>query len=63
VLDRLAEAMAYLMAAHTSLVDSRRPNQRAGLRIRFAAAIELFVELNCELTLLAQRAARLKKEH
>ena len=61
MLDQLAESMAYLMAAHTSLVDSQTAAE-GRLEDSFAAANELFIELNCELTLLAQRAG-VTKEH
>ncbi len=61
MLDQLAESMAYLMAAHTSLVDSQTAAE-GRLEDSFAAANELFIELNCELTLLAQRAG-VEREH
>lgn len=61
MLDQLAESMAYLMAAHTSLVDSQAAAE-GRLADSFDAASELFVELNCELSLLAQRAG-VEREH
>lgn len=55
VLDNLAESMAYLTEAHTSLILAKE--ESAGrLEDSFSAALQLFEELNCELALLQRRA-------
>lgn len=61
MLEQLADSMAYLIAAHSSLTDAREEAE-GRLDDSFSAAHELFIELNCELTLLAQRAS-VTKEH
>lgn len=55
MLERLAESMAYLAAAHGSLIESHAVAD-GRLNDSFEAALDLVNELNCELTLLAQRA-------
>ena len=51
----LAESMAYLTEAHTSLIVAHE--EAAGrLEDSFAAAFQLVEELNCELALLHRRA-------
>ena len=55
VIDNLAEAMAYLTEAHTSLIVAKE--EAAGrLEDSFTAALSLVEELNCELALLQRRA-------
>lgn len=55
MLDNLAESMAYLTEAHTSLIVAKE--EAAGrLEDSFTAALSLFEELNCELALLQRRA-------
>ena len=55
VIDNLAEAMAYLTEAHTSLIVAKE--EAAGrLEDSFTAALNLVEELNCELALLHRRA-------
>ena len=55
MLDSLAESMAYLTEAHTSLILAKE--EAAGrLEDSFAAAFDLVEELNCELALLHRRA-------
>lgn len=55
MLDNLAEAMAYLTEAHTSLIVAKE--EAAGrLEDSFTAALTLVEELNCELALLQRRA-------
>ena len=57
--DNLAEAMAYLTEAHTSLIVAKE--EAAGrLEDSFTAALSLVEELNCELALLQRRAVREK---
>lgn len=61
MVDSLAESMAYLTEAHTSLIVAKE--EAAGrLEDSFQAALNLVEELNCELTLLAQRAG-VEREH
>ena len=51
----LAEAMAYMTEAHTSLIVAKE--ESAGrLEDSFNAALQLVEELNCELALLHRRA-------
>ncbi len=55
MIDNLAEAMAYLTDAHTSLIVAKE--EAAGrLEDSFQAALSLVEELNCELALLHRRA-------
>jgi len=55
VLGSLAESMAYLTEAHTSLIVAKE--EAAGrLEDSFNAALQLVEELNCELALLQRRA-------
>jgi len=55
VIDNLAEWMAYLTEAHTSLIVAKE--EAAGrLEDSFNAALQLVEELNCELALLQRRA-------
>ena len=55
MIDNLAEAMAYLTDAHTSLIVAKE--EAAGrLEDSFTAALNLVEELNCELALLQRRA-------
>ena len=55
MLDNLAESMAYLTEAHTSLIVAKE--EAAGrLEDSFTAALNLVEELNCELDLLQRRA-------
>lgn len=55
VLDNLAESMAYLTEAHTSLVIAKEESD-GRLEDSFTAALTLVEELNCELDLLQRRA-------
>lgn len=50
----LAESMAYLMEAHTSLILAHEDAQ-GRLEDSFAAAFELIEELSCEMALLERR--------
>lgn len=55
MIDNLAEAMAYLTDAHTSLIVAKE--EAAGrLEDSFQASLSLVEELNCELALLHRRA-------
>ena len=55
MLDNLAESMAYLTEAHTSLIVAREEAD-GRLEDSFTAAFALVEELNCELALLQRRA-------
>ena len=61
MLDNLAESMAYLTEAHTSLIVAKE--EAAGrLEDSFAAAFELVQELQNEITLVFLRVSQ-GKEH
>lgn len=61
MVDSLAESMAYLTEAHTSLIVAKE--EAAGrLEDSFTAALNLVEELKCELALL-QRRATFEKGH
>lgn len=50
----LAESMAYLTEAHTSLIVAKEESS-GRLEDSFSAALQLVEELNCELALLQRR--------
>lgn len=55
MVDSLAEAMAYLTEAHTSLIVAKEEAD-GSLEDSFNAALQLVEELSCELALLQRRA-------